>query len=72
MMNEKLLYGKREAAQLLSVSVRTLDNLIARKELCVRRCGRRVLISRRALEEFARRDHFATNPKRQRDVLADA
>jgi excisionase family DNA binding protein len=56
-MNEPILVSKKEAARVLSVSLRTVDNLIASKELAVRRLGRRCLIPRRALEEFARRDH---------------
>lgn len=56
-MNEKLLYTRNEAAQLLSVSVRTLDHLQHSKEILTRRVGRRVLIHRNELEKFARRDH---------------
>jgi excisionase family DNA binding protein len=56
-LSDQILLGKREAARMLSLSVRTVDNLIAQKRLLVRRVGRRVLISRRALEEFARHDH---------------
>jgi excisionase family DNA binding protein len=56
-MNEPILVSKKEAAQVLSVSLRTVDNLIAAKEPAVRRLGRRCLIPRAALEAFARRDH---------------
>jgi excisionase family DNA binding protein len=48
----KLLVSRREAAQLLSVSLRHLDGLISSRELPVRRIGRRVLIARRSLERF--------------------
>ena len=54
---ETLLVSRREAATLLSVSVRTLDTLIANKEIVVRRVGRRVLIPRRALSDFIKLDH---------------
>ncbi len=54
---EAVLISKKEAARLLSLSLRTIDNLIARKQLAARRIGRRVLISRQELEKFARRDH---------------
>lgn len=57
-MSEPILISKREAARALSISLRTLDYLIASKELAVRRVGRRCLIPRKSLEEFARRDHF--------------
>ncbi|MGH9508973.1 MAG: helix-turn-helix domain-containing protein [Terriglobales bacterium] len=56
--SEKLLLSKREAAHLLSVSSRTIDYLIARQQLPIRRIGRRTLIPKRALELFARRDHL--------------
>lgn len=54
---ERILVSKRDAARLLSISLRTLDYLIFNQEISVRRIGRRVLIPRRVLEEFARRDH---------------
>ncbi len=54
---EALLIARPEAARLLGVCLRTLDYLIERGELPVRRVGRRVLIPRAALEQFARRDH---------------
>lgn len=41
---EKLLYDKRSAAFALSVSVRTIENMLASKQLSYRRCGRKVLI----------------------------
>jgi excisionase family DNA binding protein len=54
---EQILIDKKTSARLLSVSLRTIDNLIARGELQVRRVGRRVLIPRRVLDNFSRRDH---------------
>jgi len=55
-MMEKILFSKKEAATLLSISQRSVDNLIARKELDTRRIGRRRLIPRASLEKLARRD----------------
>jgi excisionase family DNA binding protein len=55
--SEKVLYTKREAAQLLSISVRSLDYLIFSRQMPARRIGRRVLVHRDAIEQFARRDH---------------
>jgi excisionase family DNA binding protein len=49
-----LLHTKIEAAAMLSLSLRTIDNLIAMKELPVRRIGRRVLIPRAVLLSFAK------------------
>ncbi|HUJ95785.1 MAG TPA: helix-turn-helix domain-containing protein [Terriglobales bacterium] len=54
MNNSKLLYSKRQAAEILSLSLRTVDNLIATKRLVVRRIGKRVLVPKEALEELAR------------------
>ena len=56
---EKILYTKREAAQLLSISVRSLDYLIFNQQIPTRRIGRRVLVHRDAIERFARRDHLS-------------
>lgn len=55
-MNDRLLYNKKEAAAQLSISVSTLDQLIAQGELEVRRLGVRILIPRRELERLATRD----------------
>jgi len=60
-MTEAILISKRDAAKALSISLRSLDYLIAAKEITVRRVGRRRLIPRTALEAFARRDH-STRP----------
>jgi excisionase family DNA binding protein len=54
---QKILYGKREAAYLLSISVRKLDYLIAQKQMVVRKIGTKVLIPKSALIDFARGDH---------------
>jgi len=55
---DKLLYDRREAARLLSLSLRTLDHLIAEHQLIVRRVGRRVLVPHGSLEKFVRAHHF--------------
>lgn len=47
------LLSRREAAQLLGgICTRTLDRLIATKQLPARRVGRRVLISHTAVQRF--------------------
>lgn len=53
----KFLLSRREAAQSLSISLRTLDYLIADGKLTVRRIGRRVLIEPGELERFSQRSH---------------
>ena len=54
---EKLFYSRNETAQLLGVSVGTIDNLIERGELPFKRIGGpvrgRVLISRATLLKLA-------------------
>jgi excisionase family DNA binding protein len=52
-MTEKLLVSRRDAASMLSISLRTLDKLVIEKRLSVQRVGTRVLFPRRALEQFA-------------------
>jgi excisionase family DNA binding protein len=54
---ESMVLSKSEAAQLLGVSLRTIDRLIALRQLQVRRFGRRVLIQRSVLQDLRRRDH---------------
>jgi excisionase family DNA binding protein len=56
---EPLLVSKREAAALLGICVRSVDNYIASKQLPCRRLGKRVLIPYTVLVAFARRDHVS-------------
>ena len=53
----KLLVSRDEAAQLLSISQRGLDYLIANRRLPTRRIGGRVLIPVAELRKYARGDH---------------
>jgi excisionase family DNA binding protein len=54
---QRLLVGRKEAADLLSISARALDYLVANKQLTTRRIGSRVLIPVSDLQRFARADH---------------
>lgn len=56
-MNDKVLYAKRAAAQVSSISIRYLDYLIFTRELPARRVGRQVLVHPDLMEQFARRNH---------------
>jgi len=56
MNDAAILVSKKDAARMLSVSLRTIDNLVKAKRLPVRRIGRRSLVPRSALEQLARRD----------------
>jgi len=60
MKSDSIFISRQIAAGMLDVSLRTLENLIASKQIPIRRFGRRVVISRQALDEFARRDHATT------------
>ena len=57
MQTEKLAVNRLEAARLLSISLRTLDSLLARGELQARRVGRRVVFPIEELQRFLRKDH---------------
>jgi excisionase family DNA binding protein len=54
---EKLLVGREEAAEMLSISRRAIDYLVAQKQLSFRRIGSRVLIPVSDLKRFSRADH---------------
>jgi excisionase family DNA binding protein len=55
-MPEKVLVDKKQAAEMLSISVRLVEQLIRRRELEVRRIGHRVLITMQSITAFAARD----------------
>jgi hypothetical protein len=56
-----ILVSKKTAAAALSLCVRTVDHLIATKQLPCRRIGKKsVRIPYKALLEFSRRDHIGT------------
>jgi excisionase family DNA binding protein len=57
----RLLVSREEAAQLLSISPRGLDYLIANRRLPTRRIGGRVLIPVADLRKYARGDHQKTS-----------
>ena len=54
-MSERVLKTRKEAAQWLNVSLRTLDALIAEKKLPVKRFGRRIMIHQNDLDQIALR-----------------
>jgi excisionase family DNA binding protein len=53
---ERLLLSKREAAEALGCSVRTIENMVARRQLQSRRLGKRRMIPYAALAQLAKRD----------------
>lgn len=55
--SDVLLYDRKGAAAVLSLSVRAIDYYVQQGELKTRRAGRRVLIPRGELVRFSRSDH---------------
>jgi excisionase family DNA binding protein len=53
----KLLVSQEEAAQLLSISKRSVEYLVATRQLPTRRIGARALIPIEEVRRFARFDH---------------
>jgi excisionase family DNA binding protein len=53
----KLLVGREEAAEILSLSIRSIDYLLASKELPFRKIGSRTMIPLSALHTFVRMHH---------------
>jgi hypothetical protein len=56
--SSRLLYDRKEAARQLSVSVRSVDYLIAGKELETRRIGKKVLVTHASLVRYAQANHY--------------
>jgi excisionase family DNA binding protein len=54
---DKLLVSQEEAAQLLSISKRSVEYLVASRQLPTRRIGTRALIPIEEVRRFARFDH---------------
>lgn len=54
----KLLYDRKSAAFVLSISVRSLDYLIGNKQLNAVRLGRKVMLTHAELAKFCRSNHF--------------
>ncbi len=56
MQTETLAFNRREAADALRVSLRTLDYLLAQGRLRVKRIGRRVIIPKAEVERILQQD----------------
>jgi excisionase family DNA binding protein len=57
MQSQKLAVSRFEAAEMLSISLRTLDSLLAKGELHGKRVGRRIVFPIDELRGFLKRDH---------------
>jgi excisionase family DNA binding protein len=55
-MPDSLLLDKKQAARILSLSTRTVENLIAAKKLVMRKIGSRTLVTRASVQKLARGD----------------
>lgn len=66
-----ILVTIKDAANLLSVCPRTVQNLIVAKKLKVRKVGRRTLLSYRELLTFAQHDHSTTAPPQREGVTCE-
>jgi excisionase family DNA binding protein len=55
--NQKLAYSRKEAARMLSISIRQLDYLVDANEIPVMRVGARVLVTHQTLQQFLRRGY---------------
>lgn len=56
-VESRLLYDRKEAAKLLSISLRSLAYLLSRGEIHFRRIGSKTLIPHAELVRFARGQH---------------
>jgi hypothetical protein len=64
----RLLYDRKTASQMLSISIRSLDYLLARKTFQTRKIGKKILITHDSLVRFSRADHsgpVAGNPDQE-------
>lgn len=66
---EPILVSRKDAAALLGLSLRSIDNLLANGQLAARKVGRRTLILRAALERFARSPETANGAERRKARL---
>jgi excisionase family DNA binding protein len=64
-MTDRILYSRKQAAEELSLSVSSIDQLIRGNVIAFRRQGRRVLIPRTEIDRFARSDHYKIWPPKQ-------
>lgn len=58
MQARRILYDRKSAAVQLSISVRSLDYLIAQRKFDTRRIGKKILIPHADLVRFAKANHF--------------
>ena len=69
-MGARLLYDRKTAARMLSISVRSLDYIIAAKGLDTRRIGRKVLVTHASLVRYASGNHYTITSRSDADAVA--
>jgi hypothetical protein len=69
-MESRLLYDRKTAARMLSISVRSLDYIIAGKGLETRRIGRKVLVTHASLVRYASGNHFTVTSRSDAEAVA--
>lgn len=66
----RMLYSRTEAARQLSISVRTLDYIVAAKQLDTRRIGKKVLITHASLVRYSQGNHYDITSRSDADTEA--
>jgi excisionase family DNA binding protein len=68
---EPLAFNRREAADVLRVSLRTVDYLLAQGNLRGRRIGRRIVIPKTEIDRLLRRDTPIGHPIPSQSTLRE-
>ena len=66
----RMLYDRKEAARQLSISVRSLDYIIAARQLETRRIGKKVLIVHTSLVRYSQGNHYDITSRSDADTEA--
>jgi excisionase family DNA binding protein len=66
---DALLLTKREAASALGISIRSVEYMLANRQLEGRRLGRRRLVTRKSVEGRARADVLRIAPPKPGDAV---
>lgn len=64
-----LLLTREQVAKLLGVSPRTVNNLLARRELARVKIGSRTLVRRSSIEAFLKKPNHPTVPQKQLETV---
>jgi hypothetical protein len=68
---DALLLSKKQAASVLGISIRSVEYLLAKRQLEGRQLGRRKLVTRRSVERLARADVPTISPPKGATARAD-